>query len=307
MPDKNFVQPYVFDFDETFLLPKLEKKPGQLHFITGLKFDKFGAKSTNLQRKFGFGLPEGHWPSEKMANTMVSMLHETFKHTKKNNIGSGRLVLHTDNCARQNKNRFLLWYLYSRVLVGFEHEIYIHFFIDGHTKYVCDWAFRHVKQRLLKAEVRFPKEIMNVIEQSSTKSTCVPPIFVRWKNWKTLMEQYFKMPQGCKVSKYHVFGFHSTSAGSIEAQELSMSKTAKTFVLRKGPVAVDTIRENAAADELNPRFDLRTTSLTAVKSQKHEKCEKYLKGNVLDRYYRDNARLRGEYFEGRSFRLNPFA
>ena len=32
----------VFDFAEKVLLPKLVKQPGQLHFITGLKFDIFG-------------------------------------------------------------------------------------------------------------------------------------------------------------------------------------------------------------------------------------------------------------------------
>ncbi len=35
---------FVFDFAEKVLLPKLMKQPGQLHFITGLKFDFFAVK-----------------------------------------------------------------------------------------------------------------------------------------------------------------------------------------------------------------------------------------------------------------------
>jgi len=64
----------IFDFAEKVLPPKLQKQPGQLHFITGLKFDLFGVSSSNLARNYVFGLPEGHWPHEKTANTVISML-----------------------------------------------------------------------------------------------------------------------------------------------------------------------------------------------------------------------------------------
>jgi len=55
----------VFDFAEKVLLPRLAKQPGQLHFITGLKFDIFGVSCSNLTNNFVFELPEGHWPQEK--------------------------------------------------------------------------------------------------------------------------------------------------------------------------------------------------------------------------------------------------
>lgn len=54
-------QHFVFDFAEKFLLPMLLKQPGQLHFITCLKFDLFGVSSSNEQKNYVFGLAEGHW------------------------------------------------------------------------------------------------------------------------------------------------------------------------------------------------------------------------------------------------------
>ena len=51
---------YVFDFAEKVLLPRLKIQPGQLHFITGLKFDLFGVSSSNDTLNYIFGLPEDH-------------------------------------------------------------------------------------------------------------------------------------------------------------------------------------------------------------------------------------------------------
>ena len=65
----------MFDFAEKVLLPKLLKQPGQLYFVTGLKFDIFGVQDSNQGVTYVFGLPEGHWPNEKNANTVISMLH----------------------------------------------------------------------------------------------------------------------------------------------------------------------------------------------------------------------------------------
>ena len=67
----------IFDFAEKILLPSLLKQPGQLHFITGIKFDFFGVSSSNYDETYIYGLPEGHWPGGKTCNEVSSMLHHT--------------------------------------------------------------------------------------------------------------------------------------------------------------------------------------------------------------------------------------
>ncbi len=50
----------VFDFAEKVTLPSMERQPGQLHFVTGLKYDIFGISLTKLNITNVYGLSEGH-------------------------------------------------------------------------------------------------------------------------------------------------------------------------------------------------------------------------------------------------------
>ena len=72
-----------------------------------------------------YGLVEGHLTSNKTANTVLSMLHNTIPRPISNeveNIHGKKLVLNADNCTGQNKNKFVLFYIMWRTLMGFEHE-----------------------------------------------------------------------------------------------------------------------------------------------------------------------------------------
>lgn len=115
-------QHIVFDFAEKVLLLQLMRQPGQLYFVTGLKFDLFGIHDRNKGRTYIYGLTEGHWPNEKTANTVVSMLHHCISRNIVVHHDQGiinQLVLHADNYAGQNKNPFVLMYLCWRTIVLF--------------------------------------------------------------------------------------------------------------------------------------------------------------------------------------------
>lgn len=101
---------FVFDFAEKILLPKLLNQPGQLHFKTGLKLDINGVYCSNTGKTNLFALVEGHWPSDKTANSVLSMLHYTISRPQ-NSLYSNCLYLHADNCTGQNKKQFVLFYL----------------------------------------------------------------------------------------------------------------------------------------------------------------------------------------------------
>lgn len=47
----------VFDFSEKVLLPRLVRQPGQLYFVTALKFDIFGVHDSKNVVTFTYGLP----------------------------------------------------------------------------------------------------------------------------------------------------------------------------------------------------------------------------------------------------------
>ena len=68
----------------------------------------------------------------KGANSIISMLHHFFQ---THGIGEKSVHLHADNCAGQNKNRFMMYYLMWRVRTGLHEEVTISFLPVGHTKF----------------------------------------------------------------------------------------------------------------------------------------------------------------------------
>ena len=53
-------------------------------------------------------------------------------------------------------------------------QVDLFFLIAGHTKNLCDGAFGHVKRRIKVRDVHTPQEMMNVIEDSSNTTKCIP-------------------------------------------------------------------------------------------------------------------------------------
>lgn len=94
------------DFSEKVILPHFFRKPGQLHFVTVLKFDLLGIMISNLSTADIHCLPEGHWHGQRSANKVASIVHYSIG-MKKTEPGVPVLkpVLHADNCGGKNKNR----------------------------------------------------------------------------------------------------------------------------------------------------------------------------------------------------------
>ena len=184
------MQNFLFDFAEKVLSPKLLNQLDQRHFITSLKFDLFGVSSSNERTNNVFGLPERHWPNEKTANVVLSVLHhvlETHKNTNALGAFARHLRVHADNLAGQNKNRYVLWYFCCRVPMGLNDSIELCFLIAGYTKNVCDGAFGHGKRRLNQNDTHTPADMMAAIENSSSTTRFVPSVGVYWRNWKSLL------------------------------------------------------------------------------------------------------------------------
>lgn len=79
----------------------------------------------------------------KGSNDVISYIHNFFE-----NLGMGEkhVHLHCDNCSRQNINKYVLWYLAWKVLVGVHASVTLNFMVSGHTKFAPDWCFGLLKQ-----------------------------------------------------------------------------------------------------------------------------------------------------------------
>lgn len=85
-----------------------------------------------------------------------------------------RIKLHDDSWAGKNKNSVLLMYLCWRSVVRFYDKNDLALMVAGHVKAVVDGAFSHVKHRLKTTDIRASREMIKVVQNSSSSNYCVP-------------------------------------------------------------------------------------------------------------------------------------
>lgn len=297
------LQHLVFDFAEKVLLPQLVRQPGQLFFVTGLKFDLFGVHDSNAAKTYIFGLPEGHWPSTKDANTVLSMLHHVV-HCHITTLHSTRKIktikMHADNCAGQNKNRFVLFYLCWLTILGLHDAVHLDFMVAGHTKNVVDGAFGHVKRKLKTNDARTAREMMELVELSSSSTHCIPASFVNWKLWKDYLVPFFKMPKNFGITKFHCFRFDHQHPGVLFAKEYSFANDERSFFILSAGTTAENVRSHGTRIFTDAQYDAPITPLIAVKSVQQGTRHGYLVHNIVNRYFAEDGSLAAEFFESGS-------
>ena len=154
----------------------------------------------------------------KGANSIISMLHHFFE---AHGIGEKSVHLHANNCAGQNKNWFMMYYLMWRVLTGLHEEIIISFLPVRHTKFAPDWCFGLFKQLFHRMKVGDLDDIANCVSRSPTVNVAqlVDSIdgtaFVPMYNWSEYFDDKTIKMALKGITQMHHFRFHTSSPGTI--------------------------------------------------------------------------------------------
>ena len=154
----------------------------------------------------------------KGANSIISMLHHFFE---AHGIGEKSVHLHADNCAGQNKNRFMMYYLMWRVLTGLHEEIIISFLPVGHTKFAPDWCFGLFKQLFRRMKIGDLDDIANCVSRSSTVNIAQligsldGTTFVPMYNWSEYFDDKTIKTALKGITQMHHFRFHSSFPGTV--------------------------------------------------------------------------------------------
>ena len=120
----------------------------------------FGVSCEGIPRQMNFLIDESHLIS-KGSNAVVSYLHYFFERF---GLGETDADLHCDNCSRQNKNRFVLWYCAWRVAIG----LHLHFLVMGHTKFFPpDGCFGLLKRAFKRHAISSLSELDSVVKGSA--------------------------------------------------------------------------------------------------------------------------------------------
>lgn len=154
----------------------------------------------------------------KGANAIISMMHHFFEC---HGYGESKVHLHADNCTGQNKNRFMMFYLMWRILVGLHKEITISFLLVGHTKFSPDWCFGLFKQLYRKTKVGSIHDIAEVVKQSAIVNH--PQLVgeydgtthVKTYDWSSFFESHTIQTSLKGISKMHHFRFTADHPGCV--------------------------------------------------------------------------------------------
>lgn len=171
----------------------------------------------------------------KGANSIISMMHHFFEI---HGFGESKVHLHADNCTGQNKNRFMMFYLMWRVLVGLHKEITISFLLVGHTKFSPDWCFGLFKQLYRKTKVGSIQDIAEVVKRSASVNH--PQLVgeydgtthVKTYDWSSFFDGHVIQTSLKGISKMHHFRFTSDHPGYVFVRN-SCDDTEKKIKLLK--------------------------------------------------------------------------
>ena len=198
---------YSFNFAQQVHLPSDPLQPGPLYFLVPRKCGIFGVCCEGLPKQMNFLIDEAHLIS-KGSNAVVSYLHYFFECF---GLGETNADLHCDNCAGQNKNRFVLWYCAWRVAIGLHQSITLNFLVVGHTKFAPDACFGLLKRAFKRHAISSLSELESVVNGSACLNssqlvgTADGSSLVPVADWQAHLSPHFKPLPGIK--KFYHFRY----------------------------------------------------------------------------------------------------
>lgn len=154
----------------------------------------------NIPEKSGFCYMWHEGEAKRGANEITTCI---FDYIQKNCVGKEKIIFYSDNCAAQNKNKFLAsMYLYGLEKLNMQ-EIIHKYLIVGHTENEGDSMHSCIekeKSRVLKSGPLYvPSEIVTVAK-SAKKKGCPYSVtemstenFIDWKNVTEQMGKNFSI------------------------------------------------------------------------------------------------------------------
>ncbi|KAK1901239.1 40S ribosomal protein S1 [Dissostichus eleginoides] len=187
---------YTFDYAQQVHYPSDPLQPGPIYFLVPRKCGVFGVCSEGVPQQVNYLIDEAHC-SSKDSIAVISYLHHFFSQY---GLGVKHVLLHCVNCSGQNKNRYLIWYIAWRFMVGLHATISLNFLIA-------------------------PQLVGN--ESGET--------FVKTDNWHDFLAPSFRPLPG--IRRYHHIRFTSAEPGAVYAKELVDNQEESYMLLRPGGVS----------------------------------------------------------------------
>jgi hypothetical protein len=217
---------FSFDFAQNLTLPQCADQPGDLYFRSLRNVYLFGIVDESKNRQTNYLIDEGEMA--KGANEVVSMLWYYLQNHCK--TIKPKLVLNADNTVGQNKNNTLMRFLAWLCVTNVASEIEIKFMVVGHTHFLVDANFGHIKRKYHRSNAYIIEHLANIVTASSKSNEAVVLSHNEIFNFTSALSQSFVVIP--KISSKHYFKFTSNKPwiaqvkASIDAdwEEISLIK-----------------------------------------------------------------------------------
>ena len=221
---------YSFDYAQQVLFPANPMQPGPIYFKVPRRCQVFGIHAEGIGKQMNYLIDE----AVTCGNGVISLLHHFLESY---GLGEQHLELSADNCAGQNKNAYMMWYLCWRVVNGLHKSASISFMLTGHTKFAPDWCFGLFKRMYKRTFVSSLADIEQVVTKSTESGinkACLTgsengDVHIPIYDWVNFLKPYFRKLNGIK--SHHHFYFSAEKMGIVTMKEFSDSKTADLKLL----------------------------------------------------------------------------
>lgn len=155
------------DLQQVIQLPTLTHS--EMYYSRQLNFYNLGIHIGNTDEAYCCLWHEGQAGrgSAEIASCLLKLINEGYINHKK-------LIIWSDNCPGQNKNRTMLFLMIWLVCVGIFSEVQHKFLLKGHTFLACDRDFGHIEKRKRKSQVLIPKDLCKVISDAKYEHQLTP-------------------------------------------------------------------------------------------------------------------------------------
>jgi hypothetical protein len=207
-----------FDYASQISLPvnSWETQGDWIKNTFGLSVNLFGITNDGLGRHHHYLYPEGF--SHGSAH-VISMLNKYFIHNPRV-ARAKELVVYTDSCGGQNRNKFVVAYFMTRICAGLHDRIRWNFMAVGHTKFSPDRGFALVRNEEKKHTILTMADwlavINNIGDESSGQSFCTAEEVQAedFRQWKSLVYPFKDFP-GIKKMDIEEIVFEKARVGGV--------------------------------------------------------------------------------------------
>lgn len=255
-----------FDYQQNAPLPKVPS--GDAFYLRQLWVYNFCIYSVKTGISYFFMYDE--ITGKKTPNETISFLDHYFKNIISKDVKV--LYLFSDNCAAQNKNCSLVFYLFSLVKNQRFQTILHRYPEPGHSFLPCDRSFGVVEKSLRKIERIFtPNEYMTYYGKCSKSFQVVPVHQNMIFDFVNYLKPYFKKTvinqhrQKFAISKYKLILYDQESSG-IQCSETCNTPIYSTFNIQRGTFDF-TLQPNRLYDQKLPLKKLKYANVMVLANQ----------------------------------------